>query len=81
LVSGPTICGKRSQRIDDAARVVDAERRLGDIGEPRRVAHVERRHVLDGRHQMHLAGIWPIVPSTSGWPAWPISTTSRPESA
>ena len=23
-------------------------------------------------------GTWPIVPSTSGWPAWPIRTTSRP---
>ena len=24
------------------------------------------------------AGNWPMVPTTSGWPAWPISTISRP---
>ena len=37
----------------------------------------QRRHVVDGLHEMHLPGIWPIVPSTSACPAWPTSTISR----
>ena len=42
-----------------------------------RIAHVELLHIRDVLHEMILppkeVSNRPIVPSTSGWPAWPIS--------
>ncbi len=39
-----------------AARVVHRQRRLGDVGQLVRVGDFQQRHVLDGLHQVHLAG-------------------------
>src|SRR5229473_2595288 len=44
-----------AQRIDHGARVVDAERGLGDEGELGRVADLEPRHFLGARDEMDLA--------------------------
>ena len=55
LVSGPTMPGKRRRRaIDDVARVVDAERRLGNEGQLFRVRWCQRLDVLHLRDQMDL---------------------------
>src|SRR5437870_4152222 len=43
------------ERIDDGARVVDAERGLRDKGELRRVADPEIAHFLGLRDEVHLA--------------------------
>ena len=57
FVSGPTIDGKpRLQRLDHGARVVDAERRLGDEGELVRVGDLQAGHLLGARDQMHPPG-------------------------
>ena len=65
------------QRVDHAAGVVDAQRGLGDVGDRRvRVGEVEPLDIGLGLHEDAPApAIWPIVPSTSGWPAWPIRIT------
>ena len=67
------------QRSDDAARVVDAERGLRHIGD-RRIGREDRAPSTSASVCTSRTGpgIWPSVPSTSGWPAWPISTTVRP---
>ena len=46
----------RLQRIDDCLGVVDAERRLRDIGELVRVLDLELGDILGFRDQMHDAG-------------------------
>ena len=50
---GAAICGNRSfSRRDDPVRIVDAERRLRQIGDLALVGNFERRHVL-GRLDQH----------------------------
>ena len=66
------------QRGNDALGVVDAERRLRHVGDRRVGGDVELFDLLLVLHQHHGPGIWPIVPSTSGWPAWPIRISLRP---
>ena len=66
------------QRGDDAAGVVDAERRLGDVGDRRVGGNVELGDVVSVCTSVTGSEIWPIVPSTSGWPAWPIRMSRRP---
>ena len=77
-MSGPDRRKARAQRGDNIARVVDAERGLGDEGRALGIARLDSGNILDRADQMHAALIRPMVPSTSGWPAWPISATSKP---
>ena len=52
------------------ARVVDAERRLRYIGDRRVASDVAACSTSSfGRDKMNGAPTWPMVPSTSGWPA------------
>ena len=65
---------------DDRGRVVDRQGGLRDVGEPLGVA---RRRSARASAAVSIsvtapAGSWPMVPITSGWPAWPIRTISRP---
>ncbi len=67
------------QPRDDAGRVVDRERRLRDKAEIVGIGRLVGVGILDRLDQRDSpSGSWPIVPITSGWPAWPISTTWRP---
>ena len=67
------------QHRDDLARVVDRQRRLRDEGELVGIARREGLGIRDGLDQRHApSGSWPIVPITSGWPAWPMSRISSP---
>ncbi len=67
------------QRLDDAGRILDRERRLRDEAERRRIGRLQGSDVLLGLDQRHApSGSCPIVPTTSGWPRWPISSTCRP---
>ncbi len=43
------------QRRDDPGRVIDRERRLGDVGQLFRITHVERRDIRFGLDQQDLA--------------------------
>jgi hypothetical protein len=52
---GPTMAGTAPERRDDVGGVVDRQRGLRDEGELVGVAHLERRDVLDGFDQQHLA--------------------------
>ena len=56
-VRGPVMAGKRSRRRrDDRARLVDRERRLREVGDPRRVVDLERVDVLLGLDQHDRSG-------------------------
>ena len=76
----------RLERGDDVAGVVHRQRGLGGVGHVVGLVDLERRDVRrcprPGRSCAPVARPsrchWPIVPSTSGCPAWPISTMSRP---
>ena len=78
---GPTIAGKaRRQRLDDLARVVDRQRRLRHIGEVLgdRAARARATSSSVSTSVMAPGGSWPMVPTTSGWPAWPIEDHVAP---
>ncbi len=68
-----------AQGGDDGAGVVHRQGGLGDVGEHvgvgDRAGRPRRRRSRPGRCR---PSTWPIVPSTSGWPLWPIMMTSRP---
>ena len=69
----------RLQRLDDGARIIDAERRLGDEGELVGVGDLKPRRPPRGVEiRCTRPVIRPIVPSISGCPAWPIRMISRP---
>ena len=68
------------QHLDDVDGVVDRQRRLRDIGEA-----VGLRQRQRPRHRPTVStsvtapgGSWPMVPITSGCPAWPIRMMWRP---
>ena len=73
-------CGKPAlERGDDLAGVVDRKRRLRDIGEIAAAAESEPFDVVDRADQGdRAAGNCPIVPTTSGWPIWPIRIDVAP---
>ena len=78
---GSTICGKRSVRIATIAAVSSTDSvvwvmkasscRRSSAGSARASASVSISVTAP-------AGNCPMVPTTSGWPAWPMSTISRP---
>ena len=58
------------QRHDDLPRVVDRQRRLGDVGERRPGAKSSAStSSTEPISVVAPSGNWPIVPITSGWPA------------
>ena len=64
-----------AQAGDDRARLVDRQRGLGDVGE---LALGSSTSSVSTSASVSTSTMWsgasPIVPSTSSWPAWPIST-------
>ena len=67
------------QRGDDRARIVDAQRGLRYVCDRAyRPASSKRSTSCVVCTSTTGPGTWPIVPSTSGWPAWPTRITTRP---
>jgi hypothetical protein len=71
----------RASAPHHACRIVHRQCGLGDVGQLVRVAHLQAGD-FSMRHPPDTCrvGDWPMVPSTSGWPLWPIMMISRPAS-
>lgn len=72
------ICKAGQKGRNDVFRVVDRQGGLGDVGHWRICRQIQGLNLFDALNEQHGGGNWPIVPSTSGWPAWPIRISVRP---